>query len=176
MKYNKLEDKAIQILRDNISDDHLRPRWSKIVHLMNSHRAALHGPSHAYTISMVRNRHQRITKSDRMPKRNICGTCRQLQRGHTCIGIKGEYADDGEDSDDVVYNLLGIDNPMKSEIDKDMLDLLTPSNDACDQPMTSDTLDDHELPALFELFRSYVDSPEPIEKYRVLWDSMGCDS
>ena len=173
MKYNKLEDKAIQILRDNISDDHLRPSWGKIVHLMNNHRAALHGPSHPYTVSMVRNRHQRITKPDRKPKRNICGTCGVLLRGHTCIGIG---SDDGEDADDVVYNLLGIDNPMKqSEIDKDMLHTLTLSNDACNQPMTSDTLkgmDDHQLPALFELFRSYDEYPEPIEKYQVLWDSM----
>ena len=175
MKYNKLEDKAIQILRDNISDDQLRPSWSKIVHLMNSHRAALKGPDHAYTVSMLRNRHQRMTKSGDKRKRNLCGTCGLLLRGHTCIGVGSQDVNDGE-ADDVVYNLLGIDNPMKqSEIDKDMLHTLTLSNDACDQPMTSDTLegmDDHELPALFELFRSYDEDPEPIEKYQVLWDSM----
>ena len=173
MKYNKLEDKAIQILRDNISDDHLRPSWGKIVNLMNSHRAALHGPTYAYTVSMVRNRHQRITKSVGKRKRNICGTRGCGTRGHTCIGVGDE------DPDDVIYNLLGINKPREQfEIDKDMLDMLT--NKACDQSMTSDDtlkgMDGHELHALFELFRSYDESPEPIEKYRVLWDSMGSDS
>lgn len=173
MKYNKLEDKAIEILRDHITDDHIRPRWGKIVNLMNSHRAALQGPNHPYTISMVRNRHQRMTKSEHKRKRNKCGTCGRLLRGHTCIlgGFFGE-----EDAGNVVYNLLGIEKPTEQfEIVEDMLDMLTLPNDACDQSMPSNTpeyMDGHELHALFELFRSYDESPEPIEKYQVLWDSM----
>ena len=168
MKYNKLEDKAIHILHGHMSGLDLRPQWGKIVNLMNSHRAALNASKelddHAYTVSMVRNRHQRITKSADKRKRNRCGACGLLLRGHTC-GV-GE-----DDTDDVVYNLLGI-KPTKEQHGEN---LPAVSNDACVwSPVTSDMLnsDDRELHALFELFQSYDEAPDPIEKYQLVWDSM----
>lgn len=171
MKYNKFEDRAIAILRDHMSDLHLRPQWSKIVKLMNSHRTDLNhlktSDQDAYTISMVRNRHQRMTKHEMKRKRNICNKCGSLYRGHTCLGEHTE-----EDVVEVVCNILGIDTPtirQDENVEEPSL-----SNGACVEFLTNDMLKcrGYDTHSLLTLLQTYDETPEPLEKYQKAWDSI----
>ena len=148
MQYTEFEDKAIQILRDHIiSDTSLRPRWRHIVDLMNAKRETLNaskGPEHEYTVAMLRNRYQRMTN-----------TRAKRKRTH----------DKCDDLADMVYNIFGIDNPNIKH--------LPVSNDVFEQIMLFDVgICERELYDFFELLRSYDDDPDPIEKYKVTWDSI----
>ena len=173
MKYNRLEDKAIQILHNYHADDYKRPQWGQIVNLMNRHRKALNAAkaSEHYTVSKVRNRHQRMTRlTHGKPKRNVCSKCGLLLRGHTCLGERRE------DVTDEVYNLLGIKEPM-TEQDEEL-----PTEYALKIPQSTATasfqmewtacLLPEEPHDLFKLFQSYDEHPEPIENYQAAWDNV----
>ena len=167
MKYNRFEDKAIQILRVHLSDQYMRPQWSRIVDFMNDHREALNsskGPKHEYTVSMLRNRHERMTKCCGKRKRNTCTKCGQLIRGHACLG---ECIED--DADDVVYNLLGFYKPLVREDDNWQMLAAVDSN-ANEEFMAP--MEEHELDGLFEVFKSLDEDPKPISEYKAVWDDV----
>ena len=177
MKYNQLEDKAIQILRKHVADEYRRPKWGQIVNLMNSHRGALNAAkeSEEYTISMVRNRYQRMTRLTHVkPKRNVCSKCGLLLRGHTCLGDCKEDA-----AADVVYDLLGISKPTTEQDEDEELpldsnddsNLLSDTNDGCEFVLDT-AINEEELPGLFELFQRYDEHPDSIEHYKAVWDNM----
>ena len=175
MKYNKFEDEAIQILRKHIADEYRRPKWGQIVDLMNSHRAALNASKRSeYTVSMLRNRHQRMTSlTHGKSKRNVCGKCGLLMRGHTCLGGCTE-----EDLD-MIYNLLLGSNKPITEQDENDEEL--PSE--CDleisqatatallqkkltekEPITEHDEDDEELSSNYALKIPQTKAVEPLEK------------
>ena len=94
VEYTNLEDALIkQLVKANIGKKTHRPRWHIIEDTMNSYlndqRVDILGRlrNEPYTISMLRNRYQRmkkvyVTKNGRKPNR--CLRCGEIYRGHTC--------------------------------------------------------------------------------------------
>ena len=155
MKYNKFEDKAIEILHYRICDENDRPKWSKIVECMNSNREALNGPNHEYTVAMLRNRYQRMTK-ERMKK------CRHKQ-GDVCT--RHSY----NEAEHAVYNIFGFDESIADQLEYfEDLSTILHKQSTIDNSITG--IGNAELPLLFDLMRSYEHTSTSINEYQILWD------
>ena len=122
---------------------------------------------------MLRNRHQRMSKQSEKKKRNLCHKCGLFYRGHTC---RVDVTD--EEAENFVCNLFGLQrNPMENcnSDDNPTEQFETASLDSVD---THSILSDNDSGPglqeqdLFGLLRSFDTSPQTLDEYKHVWDSL----